>query len=124
MPTPTISDMNARTHVVELTPPGRAAVAVVLVAGPDALNLVGRCFQSNSGRPISETPINRIVVGLWGGAEGEELVVCRRADEKIEIHCHGGYAAVAAVVDDLVSAGGITMLWREWLQLRSQDATK
>ena len=93
------------TYVVELTPPGRAAVAVVLVAGPEAIRAVNHSFTANSGWSIVDPPCGRIVVGRWGGPTGEELVVCRRDEEEIEIHCHGGAAAVRAVVDALVAHG-------------------
>jgi tRNA modification GTPase len=106
------------TYVVELTPPGRGAVAVVLVAGPQAVDIVDRLFRAISGRTIRETPLGRVVVGHWGGNDGEELVVCRRDELEIEVHCHGGYAAVAAVVDSLVQGGAIAMPWREWLRSR------
>ena len=104
------------TYVVELTPPGRAAVAVVLVAGPNAIRAVNDSFTANSGRSIADTPCGRIVVGRWGGPTGEELVVCRRNEEEIEIHCHGGAAAVRAVVDALVAHGCETLTWQDWLQ--------
>jgi tRNA modification GTPase len=103
------------TYVVELTPPGRAAVAVVLAAGPDAVRAVGKCFATNSGRPIANVPVNRIVVGRWSGPQGEELVVCRRGEDEIEVHCHGGSAAVRAIVDSLVASGCREIGWREWL---------
>src|SRR2546428_11450565 len=79
-----------RTFVVELTPPGRAAVAVVLVAGPDALRTVGNCFTPSNGRHVGKIPSGRIVLGRWRSGGGEELIVCRRGQEQIEIHCHGG----------------------------------
>jgi tRNA modification GTPase len=112
---PTLAELPA-TFVVELTPPGRGAVAIVLVAGSDALRAVSACFAANSGRPLADAPINRIVVGRWDGAGGEELVVCRRSDEEIEVHCHGGMAAVRAVVDALVAQGCREIGWREWLR--------
>src|SRR3954471_21558500 len=105
------------TYVVELTPPGRGAVAVVLVTGPDALAFIEPLFNRTSGRPLREASLGRIVVGRWGGVDGEELVVCRRSDDEIEIHCHGGFAAVAAIVESLVTSGAVAMPWREWLRL-------
>src|SRR3972149_2432461 len=99
MSTPSPSAESSITHVVELTPTGRAAVAVVLVEGPSAVRGVDQCFSSGSGRPLTGVPIDRIAVGRWGGPGGEELVVCRRGEERVEVHCHGGGAAVRAVVD-------------------------
>ena len=61
------------TVVVELTPPGRAAVAVVVVAGPDAVRAVGNCFVARSGRAVGDIPLGRIVLGRWGRPDGEEI---------------------------------------------------
>lgn len=109
------------TIVAELTPPGRAAVAVVVVAGPDALRAVDSCFVARSGRSIGDTPPGRIFYGRWGGLEGEEIVVCRWGEEHIEVHCHGGAAAVGAVIDRLVCQGCQRIGWQEWHTSRTRD---
>jgi tRNA modification GTPase len=109
------------TYVVELTPSGRAAVAVVLLAGPDALHAVDRCFAAVSKLRIADAPIGRILLGRWGGADGEELVVCRRAADEVEIHCHGGTAAVRAVVEQLRASGCEPMNWQDWLRRAATD---
>jgi tRNA modification GTPase len=109
------------TVVVELTPPGRAAVAVVVVDGPDALRAVGHCFIAQSGRAVGDIPIGRIVLGRWGGPDGEELVLCRRDDQQIEVHCHGGTAAVASVIERLVCLGCQRIGWQEWHTSRTPD---
>lgn len=111
------------TFVIELTPAGRGAVAVVLVDGSDALPAVQRYFIANGGRLLSNVPLQRIVVGKWGSAAGEELVVTRRSDRRIEVHCHGGLAAVRKILADLVVAGCQEIPWREWLR-RSQVSPK
>jgi tRNA modification GTPase len=109
------------TVVVELTAPGRGAVAVILVAGPDALQAVGHCFNARSGRGIDDTPIGRILLGHWGVPHGEELVLCRRAENQIEVHCHGGRAAVDAVANRLVNEGCQRITWQEWINRRTPD---
>ena len=45
------------------------------------------------------------VPGHFGGDRGEEVVVCRHADDAVELHCHGGFAAVARMEESLVAAG-------------------
>jgi tRNA modification GTPase len=119
--------MNAReakdgaTFVVELTPPGRAAVAVVLVTGPAATTLVGQLFSPTRGGTLDQVPFERIVVGRWGVPHGEELVVARLASERIEIHCHGGLAPVNAVIDALVSRGCHRVSWSDWVRENTGD---
>ncbi len=108
------------TYVVELTPAGRAAVAVVLVAGPQAVRVVEECVTAASQRRLASLPLGWVVLCRWGGAEGEEVVVCRRSEDRIEIHGHGGSAAVRAVVDRLVERGCRPLPWRDWLR-RSED---
>ncbi len=109
------------TRVIELTPPGRAAVAVVLVAGPDAARVVDDCFQRADGRRLAELPVDRIALGRWGAPGGEELIACRRADGSVEIHCHGGVAAVRSVIESLTARGCEQMRWQDWLCATAPD---
>jgi tRNA modification GTPase len=109
------------TVVVELTPTGRAAVAVVLVAGPAAAQVVDQCCSLIRGRPLAEAPLERILLGRWGGLAGEELIVCRRSDDLVEIHCHGGAAAVRTVVEKLRAFDCQQITWQEWLTRSSDD---
>jgi tRNA modification GTPase len=112
------------TEVVELTPVGRGAVAVVLVDGPDALAIVERCFAPVSGRRLGDVPLQRIAFGRIGGPDGEEVVVCRRSHEQIEVHCHGGTAAVRALRQRLVDGGCREVTWQEWLRRTCRDPTR
>jgi tRNA modification GTPase len=109
------------TVVVELTPPGRAAVAVVVVAGSDALRSVGNCFVARSGRAVGDIPLGRIVLGHWGGTDGEELVLYRRDENQIEVHCHGGTAAVEAIVNRLIEEGCRRISWQQWINRCAPD---
>lgn len=104
------------TSVRVLTPPGRAAIAVVEVAGPEAASIVDRWFTAVNGKAASDQPANAIRFGTWIAARdgqpdetvpGEELIVVRTAAERIEVHCHGGVAAVAAVRATLLAAGAV-----------------
>lgn len=96
-----------------LTPPGRGAIATICVEGEKAVETVSSCFTPAAGRPLASFPVNRIVFGHWGRpaghretsgehpSPGEEVVVCRREKTVVEIHCHGGRAASAAILEDL-----------------------
>ena len=85
---------DSRPLVVRLTPPGVGAVAVVRMEGVRAAEIVSACFSPQSGRRLADVPIGRVVLGCWGGPEGEELIVCRRGADAIEVHPHGGRAAI------------------------------
>jgi tRNA modification GTPase len=107
------------TFVVELTPKGRGAVAVVLVAGPRAKHVIEHCFTPNTPWTNDGPTIGRILLGRWGGEDGEELVICPRSEEEFEIHCHGGAAAASGIVRQLVDRGCESRTWRHWLATAS-----
>jgi tRNA modification GTPase len=107
--------------VVKLTPPGRGAVATLRVEGPGAIDVVQRHFVARSGRPLADYPADRIVVGRFGGDQGEDIVVRRCGDDAVELHCHGGRVAVATIEESLVSAGCRRVTWRDWMRTRSDD---
>jgi len=103
------------TRVVLLTAPGRAAIATLLVVGSQATEIVSRLFQPAGKKSLHEQPVGRIVFGRWPtGAAGEEVVVCRRGADRVEINCHGGVAAPQAIVSSLVAAGCEELDWRSW----------
>ncbi len=113
-----------------LTPPGRGAIATVAVAGRDALSVVERLFQPRAGRPLGRFPCHRIVFGHWRAPgpdqtasqqPGEELVVCRRGADRLEIHCHGGSAAVEHVLGTLTAAGCEVLSEADWLLGQAPD---
>lgn len=114
-----------------LTPEGRGAVAVVGVCGTGATAACARLFQPAGARPLAITPHGQIRFGAWRNTSGkrevvaasaEELVVCVRAVDDLEIHCHGGVAAAAAVCESLATAGCRIVAADKWLALRASDA--
>ncbi len=118
---PSAPSLGPTTCVLELTPAGRAAVSVVLVEGPTAIQAVDKCFSTRNERRVADSPVDRITVGRWGGPAGEELVVCKRGAERVEVHCHGGTAAVRSVMNALVANGCCEVAWRDWLRRSHSD---
>jgi len=110
------------TRVTVLTPPGRAAVAVILVEGPQALSTVGAALVCKRGGRITDAPIGQVMVGHWATLEGEEVVVCRRSAEAIEVHCHGGKAAVEAIVGSLSDGGWVRSTWQDAIRIGAPDS--
>lgn len=90
-----------------LTPVGRAAVAVIRVSGSWlAEEERGRTlFQPANQRELRDQPLQRLIYGRWGWSTPEEVVVCRTAEDVIEIQCHGGEAAVRRILSDLGELG-------------------
>ncbi|NLE37688.1 MAG: hypothetical protein GX621_06645, partial [Pirellulaceae bacterium] len=74
--------------VVRLTPPGRGAVATLLVAGLGAVEMVEPLFHARGGRTLRQCPSDVIVVGRFGDErqegtkhQDEEIVARRAADD-------------------------------------------
>lgn len=107
--------------VVPLTPPGRGAIATLLVEGAGALAAVHASFRSARGRPIDSSAADRLRFGHLGPGPGEEVVVRVRSERSVELHCHGGRAAVAMVEQTLVEQGCRPVSWQEWTRRSSED---
>jgi tRNA modification GTPase len=49
--------------------------------------------------------IGRVCYGQWGLQSPEDVVLSRLREDAVEIHCHGGRAAVARILADLAARG-------------------
>lgn len=100
-----------------LTPTGRGAVATIRVFG-DLARLDGaNLFQPRNSRPLAQQELDAILFGHWRSPRAttaettaettasEDVVAIRTAPDAIEIHCHGGHAAIERILDDLAHAG-------------------
>lgn len=96
------------------TPTGRGAVAVVRVEGDLSRldDVAVPLFRAANGRSISQQEIRRIAFGRWGRSDTEEVVICRLSDDVLEIHCHGGDAAVRRILNDLKQSGVSEVNWQ------------
>lgn len=118
-----------RWTAARLTPVGRGAIATIRVAGSSRTELLAvnvqaagvksstawsgfdSLFQAANRKQIRQQPLHAICFGKWGLANTEELVICRVAENIVEIHCHGGDAAVERVLGDLASIGCEVVDW-------------
>ncbi len=108
-----------RTAAV-LTPFGRGAVATIRVVGDLTLPVegsssiaIGSLFRAANRLPVHQQPLKKIAFGQWGMTNPEELVICRIAKDTLEIHCHGGDAAVRRILNDLSAADCDIVDWRQ-----------
>lgn len=97
-------------RVARLTPAVPSAIATIGVQGIGAEQIVLAHVQLS----VSKLQLKRIYYGLWQvGATtdparaAEQVVLCRTADNTVEIHCHGGNAVCTAIERQLIAAGGI-----------------
>ena len=99
--------MNARYEI--LTAEGRGAIAVVRISGPEALAVADAVFRPYRGRTLGDTTPGRLRLGRAGVGVGDEVVAVRFDEPMpmVEIHCHGGVAAIAAVARSLEKAGAV-----------------
>ncbi len=90
-----------------LTAEGRGAIAVVRLWGDGALQVADSLFRPHRGGSLAGTPTGRLRLGWAGVGAGDEIVAVRLAGAGpiVEFQCHGGSAAVAAVVGALEKAG-------------------
>ena len=95
------------------TPPGRGALAVVRISGPDTFAVVARCF--NGRQNPEETPGGRILYGNITGEDGsvldDVLLSVFRApasftgEDSSEISCHGNPLIVRKILERLFACG-------------------
>jgi len=106
-----------------LTPAGRGAIATVAVRGRNAAPIISRRFSSARGRSLADLAVGRAAFGRFRTAAdcAEELVVGIVAPDEVEIHCHGGRAAVAAICEALIAEGCIQVAPSAWLQSEITD---
>lgn len=110
---PTVSGLRAAV----LTPQGRGAVATILIEGSCRRldETLPPLFRAANGAALADQPIGRICFGHWGTTVPEEVVVCRTGPETVEIHCHGGQAAIRRILNDLRTLGGVNSPWSDLL---------
>lgn len=108
-----MSDFISPLSVCHFTPPGRGAVATIGVRGEIAR--MNDLFQAANQKPVQDQLINRICFGLWGTDPSEEVVLVKTGPDQLEIHCHGGSAAVGRILQDLTNCGGTLSSEEAWL---------
>ncbi len=97
--------------VAEITPSGRGAICVLAARSSAVAALVSEHFQPAGSRSLVDQPILKPVYGFWTDLPGcadsdrEDVIVCRRSAEELEIHCHGGQFAKQRILAALSQLG-------------------
>ncbi|MEW4565365.1 GTPase [Bremerella sp. JC770] len=113
------------TTAAVLTPAARGAIATVSVQGAEAIALTDRFFTGLGKINVAQASVGRILVGHWQAEEeavGEELVVAKLADDRVEIHCHGGVQASQRILKHLALVGCEIESWQARTTSEHADA--
>ncbi len=96
---------NSHTRACLLTPPGEGGIGIIALAGPGSARVLDAVF-AGTRRRASALAQGAVAHGTIrrGGAVVDEVIVARVGDA-FEVNCHGGVAAVRAVLACLEEAG-------------------
>ncbi len=91
------------------------AIGVLRLSGEGCAETAGKVFVPCSGRPLSEAPERKLVLGTLYDVKGREidraLAVCCRGpnsytgEDTVELQCHGSPAVLTAGLEALYRAG-------------------
>ena len=97
------------------TAPGAAAIGILRLSGPDAIEVAQRCFRAMNDRPLSQHPPRKLVYGRLLDRDGQTIdwVLCTytpgpnsyTGEDTAEIQCHGSPMVLSLGLDSLFSAG-------------------
>lgn len=112
-------------RVCILTPEGRGAIAVVRIWGPQAVAVASRAFRPARGGSLATSPPGQLRFGRVGADLGDEVVAvvveASPSPPEVEIHCHGGSAAIALVVQALENEGAERRQPVAWIRHASRS---
>ena len=80
---------SASPLLIQLTPPGRGAVASLRIEGADGVESLADVFVARNSRPLAEIPLRQIAVGRVGGEEVVLQPAFRRRDRGSLPRRHG-----------------------------------
>ncbi len=96
------------------TPPGQGGIGIVRLSGPQALAIATAVFKPKKNKALAEVPTHTLHYGhicYKDKVIDEGLLTVMRAphsyttEDVVEINCHGGMAAMRAVLEAVLEAG-------------------
>ena len=92
-----------------------SAIGIIRLSGDDCAVIAGTVFQCKSGKPLSEAPNRKLILGELHDKEGRVIDSCcaiytrgprsYTGEDTVEFHCHGSPAVLAAGLEALYIAG-------------------
>ena len=92
-----------------------SAIGIIRLSGDDCARIGGSVFTCISGKPLSEAPNRKLILGQLHDKEGRVIDSCcaiytrgphsYTGENTVEFHCHGSPAVLAAGLEALYIAG-------------------
>lgn len=107
------------SHVIAAVSTGNqvSAIGIIRLTGEGCADIAGKVFTLNSGKPLSEAPDKKLVLGQLRDKEDRIIDSCcaiysrgphsYTGEDTVEFHCHGSPAVLAAGLEALYVAGAL-----------------
>lgn len=92
-----------------------SAIGILRMTGDGCAEVGGKVFSCLNGKPLSEAPNRKLIMGTLSDKEGRVIDHCcaiftrgphsYTGEDTVEFHCHGSPAVLAAGLDSLYLAG-------------------
>ena len=92
-----------------------SAIGIIRLTGDDCAAIAGKVFTLNNGKPLSEAPDKKLVLGQLHDKDGRVIDSCcaiysrgphsYTGEDTVEFHCHGSPAVLSAGLEALYLAG-------------------
>ena len=105
------------SHVIAAVSTGNqiSAIGILRLSGDGCADIGGKVFTPNNGKPLSEAPNRKLVMGTLQDKHGRIIDSCLAVytrgphsytgEDTVEFHCHGSPAVLAAGLEALYLAG-------------------
>ena len=94
-----------------------SAIGIIRLTGDESAAIGGKVFTCISGKPLSEAPTRKLILGELHDKEGRVIDSCcaiytrgphsYTGEDTVEFHCHGSPAVLAAGLEALFAAGAV-----------------
>ena len=92
-----------------------SAIGIIRLSGDDCAEIGGKVFTCKNGKPLSEAPNRKLILGELHDKHGRVIDSCcaiytrgphsYTGEDTVEFHCHGSPAVLAAGLEALYIAG-------------------
>ena len=107
------------SHVIAAVSTGNqiSAIGILRLTGDGCAEVAGKVFTLNNGKPLTEAPNRKLMLGTLQDKQGRTIDQCMAVytraphsytgEDTVEIQCHGSPAVLAAGLEALYIAGAL-----------------